>query len=38
MIYGIINLQNHMNFVRYLDVFTIHIGVLSPLIVLVHVT
>jgi len=27
-----------MNFVRYLDVFTIHIGVSFPLIVLIHVT
>ena len=37
MIYGIINLQNHMNFVRYLDVFTIHSGVSFPLIVLIRV-
>jgi len=27
-----------MNFVRYLDVFTIHSGVSFPLIVLIHVT
>ena len=38
MIYGIINLYNHMHFFRYLDVFTIHIGVSFPLIVLIHVT
>jgi len=38
MIYGIININNHMNFVRYLDVFTIHSGVSFPLIVLIHVT
>ena len=38
MIYGMINLHNQMNFVKYLDVFTIHIGVSFPLIVLIHVT
>jgi len=38
MIYWIINLHNHMHFVRYLDVFTIHSGALFPLIVLIHVT
>ena len=38
MIYGIVNLHNHMHFFRYLDVFTIHSGVLIPLIVLIHVT
>ena len=37
MIYGIINLHNHMHFVRYLDVFTINSGVSFPLIVLIHV-
>ena len=38
MIYGIINLYNHMHFFRYLYVFTIHSGVSFPLIVLIHVT
>jgi len=38
MIYGIINLHNHMHFFRYIDVFTIHSGVSFPLIVLIHVT
>jgi len=38
MLYGIINLYNHMHFFRYLDVFTIHSGVSFPLIVLIHVT
>ena len=38
MTYGIINLHNHMNFVRYLDVFIIHSGVWFPLTVLIHVT
>ena len=37
MIYWIINLHNHMHFVRYLDVFTIHSGVSIPLIVLIHI-
>jgi len=30
IIYGIINLHSHMNFVRCLDVFTIHSGVSFP--------
>jgi len=38
IIYGKINLHNHMHFLRYLDVFTIHSGVSFPLIVLIHVT
>jgi len=38
MIYGIINLHNHMHFFRYSDVFTIHNGVSFPLMVLIHVT
>jgi len=38
MIYGIINLHNHMYFFRYLHVFTIDSGVSFPLIVLIHVT
>ena len=37
MISGIINLHNHISFVRYIDVFTIHSGVSFPLIVLIHV-
>jgi len=38
MIYGIVNLHNHMHIFRYLDVFSIHSGVSFPLIVLIHVT
>jgi len=38
MIHLIINLHNHMYFLRYLDVFTIHDGVSFPLIVLIHIT